>query len=163
MATAIEKLINLRPGKTTNILIGTPSIHSTNAWSGYTAAQLTQFVKNVYARLSTTARSKIAGVYMNQESIYGNMDYNNVLGGTLDANNQIKIMKQVRDFVKTGAVHGTKFMWCPYYGYGSNAATKVTSMVYGLALSGTRSAIVTMSMLLPRRFRLLKSDMKWNL
>ena len=123
MATAIEKLINLRPGKTTNIWIGTPSIHSTNAWSGYTAAQLTQFVKNVYARLSTTARSKIAGVYMNQESIYGNMDYNNVLGGTLDANNQIKIMKQVRDFVKTGAVHGTKFMWCPYYGYGSNAAT----------------------------------------
>ena len=51
------------------------------------------------------------------------MDYNNILGGTKPANNQIRIMKQVRDYVKAGHVHGTQFMWCPYYGYGDNAAT----------------------------------------
>lgn len=123
MADAITKLLNVRAGKTTNIWIGTPSVNSSNAWSGYTAAQLTQFVKNVYTKLSSAARAKVAGVYMNQESIYGDMDYTDVLGGSKDANNQIRIMKQVRDFVKSGAVHGTQFLWCPYYGRGTNAAT----------------------------------------
>lgn len=123
MTEAIKALLSVRSGKTTNIWIGTPNVNSTNAWSDYTAAQLTQFIQDVYDELDEFERNKVVGVYMTQESIYGDMDYNNILGGTKPANNQIRIMKQVRDYVKAGHVHGTQFMWCPYYGYGDNAAT----------------------------------------
>ena len=123
MKNAIHALLSVRSGKTTNIWIGTPSVNSISVYTKYSAENLTQFIQNVYNQLEESDRNKIVGVYMNQESIYGDMDYNNILGGTKPANNQIRIMKQVRDYVKAGHVHGTQFMWCPYYGYGDNAAT----------------------------------------
>lgn len=127
MAMSIKSLLAVRGGKTTNIWIGTPSVNDKNAWLNYTADQLLAFVKNVYAELDSY-QNKVAGVYMNQEAIYGDMDYNNVLGGTQIANKQIRIMKQIRDKVKTGIVHGTQFLWCPYYGRGDDAATIIKKL-----------------------------------
>ena len=68
MVDAIRALLSKRSGKTTNIWIGTPNVNSTNAWSDYTAAQLTQFIQDVYDELDEFERNKVVGVYMTQES-----------------------------------------------------------------------------------------------
>lgn len=123
MKNAINTLVAKREGRPTNIWIGTPSVSSKNAWSGYTATMLTSFVQSVYDELKPAAKNMVAGIYMNQESIYADVDYNNVLNGSKGGNKEIRIMKQVGDYAKSGAVHGTKFMWCPYYGVGEDAGT----------------------------------------
>ena len=121
MAYAINSLLSARGSKTTKVWIGTPGIDSNNFNSGYTASMLTSFLTNVYNELAY--KSKVAGTYMNQEAIYGGMDFNNVLNGTQPGNRQIRIMNEIRTFVKSGKIGGTQFIWCPYYGSGTSAAT----------------------------------------
>lgn len=123
MAAKIKAFLTARNGKTANIWIGTPGITAYNAWSSYEADDLTDFLQTVYDDLDPDEQNKVAGAYMNQERIYGGMDYNNVLNGSQQGNKQIRIMNQIRNYVKSGKIHGTKFMWCPYYGHGSDAAT----------------------------------------
>lgn len=126
MATAIKTLIDGRGTKTTNVYIGTPGISSLNFSQNPTASSLTSFLSSVYNNSSisaTTYRSKIAGAYMNQEAIYGALDYANVLTGSQPGNIQVKRMNDVKTWVKAGNIGGTNFIWIPYYGYGSDPAT----------------------------------------
>ena len=78
MATAIDKLITGRNGKRTNIYIGTPSINSGNFGQNPASTNLTSFLRSVYTSLSTSHRQYVAGAYMNQEAIYGSVDYTNL-------------------------------------------------------------------------------------
>lgn len=123
-AAKINQLVADRTCGTTNIWIGTPGIDMNNFASGYTTKKLTDFLAAVYAGLTSTAKSKVAGGYMNQEAFYEDMDYNNLLNGSKPANKQLKIMSEVGAFVKKGLIDGTKFLWIPYYGIGNNA-TKI--------------------------------------
>ena len=122
VANSINVLVINRTVGTTNIWIGTPGIDSKNFSIGYTSSDLTNFLGDVYDKLSNSAKRKVAGGYMNQESFYGDMNYNNLLNGTLPANKQLKIMSQVRSFIKNGNIGGTGFLWIPYYGFGADAA-----------------------------------------
>ena len=124
VADSINLLVAKRSVGTTNIWIGTPGIDMDNFSIGYTSSNLTDFLKAVYRKLSAPAKRKVLGGYMNQESFYGDMDYNNLLNGTMPANRQLKIMSQIRTFIKNGNISGTDFLWIPYYGIGANA-TKI--------------------------------------
>ncbi|RKJ73044.1 DUF4855 domain-containing protein [Butyricicoccus sp. 1XD8-22] len=130
MAAAIKKLIDGRSGKTTNIWIGTPGITSANFSIGYTSSNLTTFLKAVYNALGSTYQAKVAGAYMNQEAFYGDMDYNNPLGGSKPANKQLKIMSEIKTYVKNGNIKGKQLLWIPYYGKGTNAAKIIKDIGY---------------------------------
>ena len=130
MATAIDKLITGRSGKRTNIYIGTPGINSGNFGQNPASTNLTSFLRSVYTSLSTPHRQYVAGAYMNQEAIYGSVDYTNLTGGTQAGNVQIKRMLSVKSWVKAGNIGGQTFLWIPYYGYGENPAAIIKNIGY---------------------------------
>lgn len=133
MAIEIKRLIDGRGSRTTNIYIGTPGISSANYSSGITLNHLTSFLKSVYNNSNISSslyRSKIKGVYMNQEAIYGAVNYNNLIGGSSLGNVQIKRMFDLKKWVNSGNVGGRDFIWIPYYGYGSNAALIIKNIGY---------------------------------
>lgn len=133
MALAIKTLVDGRGSKTTNIYIGTPGITSANYTQNPSASTLTSFLSDVYTHNSistATYRNKIQGAYMNQEALYGGVNYNNLLGGTQPGNIQVKRMNDIKTWVKAGNIRGTKFIWIPYYGYGTDPATIIKNIGY---------------------------------
>ncbi len=127
MATAIDKLVAGRT-KTTNIWIGTQSIHSGNFGSFTSASTVTTYLANVYKKLSTASKAKVKGAYMNQESFYTpSLNYTNFASNT-----EVKTMIGIKDWVKSGnlGTNGKGFLWIPYYGYGTNAATIIKNIAY---------------------------------
>ena len=141
MAAAIKKLIDGRGTRTTNVWIGTPGIGQGNFLSGITLSTLTSYLTSVYTNSSITAsayRSKIVGVYMNQESFYSStspiMDYNTGLNGTQQGNVQLKRMSDLGAWIKAGNLgSATGFLWIPYYGKGSDPAAVIKNIGYAAA------------------------------
>ena len=135
MALAIKTLIDGRGTRTTNIYIGTPGITSVNFSQNPGYSTLTAFLSSVYTNSNITVptyRNKIKGAYMNQEAIYGAVNYSNLLNGTQPGNIQIKRMRDIRIWVKAGNIGGTNFIWIPYYGYGygTDPATIIKNIGY---------------------------------
>ena len=67
--------------------------------------------------------SNIVGIYMNQESVYGTVNYSSLL-----TNSEIKLMNDLS--YRVHANLGKKFLWIPYYGFGTNAATIIKNIGY---------------------------------
>ncbi|MGE6260127.1 hypothetical protein ACQKCU_19980 [Heyndrickxia sporothermodurans] len=67
--------------------------------------------------------SNVRGIYMNSESIYTSVDYTNLM-----ANTEIKLMNDLSYRVHSNLTK--QFLWIPYYGYGSNAATTIKNLGY---------------------------------
>ena len=130
MAAAIRTLIDGRNDSVTNIYIGTPGITSGNYGRNPAYTQLTSFLSSVYNNLTTAHKQKVAGAYMNQEAIYGGVDYTNLTGGSQAGNVQIRRMMDVKSWVKSGNIRGRTFLWIPYYGYGANAAAIIKNIGY---------------------------------
>lgn len=86
------------------------------------------FISDVYNGLSK--KSAVAGVYYNQESIYGTMTYsNNIISGTQPGNKQVKLMSDVKNSL-TSIIGTNQMLWIPYYGYGTNAGTIIKNIGY---------------------------------
>lgn len=60
---------------------------------------------------------------MNEEAVYGSVDYNNIMG-----NATIKLMNDLSYRVHTNL--SKKFLWIPYYGFGSDPATIIKNIGY---------------------------------
>lgn len=116
----IDKLVN-KDGDI-RIYLGTPLISSSNF--GLASSSLDPFYNYItYVRDKIgTKWSNVRGIYMNQESIYGSVNYTNILG-----NKEIKLMNDL-----SYRVHSLnkQFLWIPYYGYGTNAATTIKNLGY---------------------------------
>lgn len=126
-AAAINDLIDHRT-KTTKVWIGTPGIDSNNFWRNPSWVDFTNYLEEVYNRINH--KSKIAGAYMNQESIYGCVSYSNLIYSSNSGNIQIRRMYDIKNWVKQGYINGTNFLWIPYYGYGTNAASIIKNVGY---------------------------------
>jgi len=120
---AINKLVTYR--STAKIWIGTPGIASSNY--GIASTSLNPFynyITYIQAQIGTTKWSNnIRGVYMNEEAVYGTVDYSNIM-----ANACIALMNNLSYRVHTNLVK--KFLWIPYYGYGSDPATIIKNIGY---------------------------------
>lgn len=82
------------------------------------------YVLDVKSRIGNTMwTNNVQGIYMNQEAIYGAVDYS-----YLTKNAEIKLMNDLSYRVHTNL--GKKFIWAPYYGYGTNAGEVIKRMGY---------------------------------
>jgi len=98
---------------TAKIWIGTPGLSSLNYNLAASNLQpVYNYLDNVRTLLGTSWDNNVGGVYMNMESIYGTVDYSNITG-----NSCIKLMSDLSTMVHNNLK--TKFLWIPYYGYGS--------------------------------------------
>ncbi len=123
MVTVINKLVANK--STAKIWIGTPGITSKNTPVASTSLDpVFNFLSYVRDQLGSTMwNTNIAGVYMNMEAVYGTVDY-----GNLTANSCIKLMSDL-----SAKVHNNlncKFLWIPYYGYGSDPAEVIKRIGY---------------------------------
>ncbi len=114
MAGVIHQLVTRRG--TARIWIGTPGISSLNyTISGSSLEPVYNYLDDVRNRVGAAVwANNIGGVYMNMESIYGEVDYHD-----LRANPCIRLMEDLS--VKVHKRLKVKFLWIPYYGYGPNA------------------------------------------
>ena len=119
----INKLI--AKNSAVQIWIGTPGIDSGNC--GIESTSLDPFynyITYVQAQIGTTKWSNnIKGVYMNEEAVYGTVNYSDLM-----ANATIKLMNDLSYRVRTTS--SKKFLWIPYYGYGADAATTIKNIGY---------------------------------
>ncbi|GKX67620.1 DUF4855 domain-containing protein [Inconstantimicrobium mannanitabidum] len=108
-----------------NIWIGTPGIGYSNC--SIASSSLNPFynyityVKNQIS--SSIWNNNVRGIYMNEESVYGSVDYSN-----LGSNSTIKLMNDLSYRVHNYL--GKSFLWIPYYGYGSSPATIIKNIGY---------------------------------
>lgn len=126
MAQVITKVNTVNPSL--NIWFGTPEISSKSYLSATTAKCLTPFTNYVTAvksKVSTSIWSnRIKGVYYAQESIYGTIDYSNLVNN----NPQIRLMN---DFAyRVHANFKKDMLWIPYYGTGTNAGDIIKKIGY---------------------------------
>lgn len=127
LAPKVVELVNKIIAKRSNakIWIGTPGITSANY--GIASTSLNPFynyITTIQSSLGSTKWSNnIQGIYMNCESIYGTVNYSNLLGNAV-----IKLMNDLSYRVHSYLYK--KFIWAPYYGYGSNAATIIKNIGY---------------------------------
>ncbi len=123
MAEAINIAVDVSPSK--SIWIGTPSVNSNNYSSSTTTyEQLIAFTNSVYNLINDTAKLKVRGIYMNQESFYsGTIDYDN-----FSQNMEVLRMMDIKNYAKS---NNWEFLWVPYYGYGDNAAKIIKDIGYG--------------------------------
>jgi len=123
MINVINQLVSRKA--TSKIWIGTPGISSLN----YTIASsslepIYKYLSYVRDQVGSATWSKnIGGVYMNQEAVYGSMNYNDIF-----ENSCVKLMRDLSDRVHNSLK--TKFLWIPYYGYGTNAADIIKKIGY---------------------------------
>lgn len=124
--TALNKILSIK--SSAKLWIGTPGITSANYTSLPSLTTMKNFINDVYNGLSN--KNAVAGIYYNQESIYGSMTYStNIVSGTQPGNKQVKLMSDVKSSLN--AIIGTnQMLWIPYYGYGSNAATIIKNIGY---------------------------------
>jgi hypothetical protein len=123
MVNVINQLVTRK--STAKIWIGTPGLSSLN----YTTASssldpIYNYLNFVRDQVGTSIwNTNIGGIYMNMESIYGTVDYTNIL-----ANPCIKLMSDLSSRIHNNLK--TKFLWIPYYGYGSNPDEIIKRMAY---------------------------------
>lgn len=110
---------------TAKIWIGTPGIGSTNSSVASTSLDpFYNYITYIKSQISTTVwTNNIRGVYMNCESVYGTVDYTSITSNAV-----IKLMNDLSYRVHTNL--SKKFLWIPYYGYGTNAATIIKNIGY---------------------------------
>jgi hypothetical protein len=120
---AINQLVSKR--SSAKIWIGTPGIDSTNYSIASTSLDpFYNYTTYIQTQIGTTIWSNnIRGVYMNEEAVYGPVDYSNLMG-----NATIKLMNDLSYRVHTNL--SKKFLWIPYYGYGSDPATIIKNIGY---------------------------------
>ncbi|HBL85084.1 MAG: hypothetical protein A2Y17_11430 [Clostridiales bacterium GWF2_38_85] len=125
VATVINELID--ENSSIKIWFGTPGIDSTCYTSATSAICLNTFTNYVTAvkNALTTSRwnNNVVGVYYNQESIYGTVNYSNIY-----SNAEIYLMNNFAYRVHANFYRDT--LWIPYYGYGVNAATIIKNIGY---------------------------------
>ncbi|SDW66061.1 hypothetical protein SAMN05444487_10562 [Marininema mesophilum] len=124
LAPKVVDLANRIISKNSNakIWIGTPGVDASIASTSYTP--INNYLTTVKNSLGSTKWSNnVVGVYMNMEAIWGNVDYSNLM-----TNPSIKLMNDLSYSVHTSLAK--KFMWAPYYGYGTSAATLIKNMGY---------------------------------
>lgn len=123
MVKVVNKLVANK--NTAKIWIGTPGISSKNTPVASTSLEpIFNYLNYVRDQLGTTLWSKnIAGIYMNMEAVYGTVDYGNII-----ANSCIKLMSDLSSRIHNNL--NTKFLWIPYYGYGSDPAEVIKRIGY---------------------------------
>ena len=123
MANVINQIVTRK--SSAKVWIGTPGLSSLN----YSAAAMnlepfSNYLNQVRSLVGSTIwDNNIGGVYMNMESIYGTVDYSNIL-----ANSCIKLMSDLSLRVHNNL--NTKFLWIPYYGYGSDPSEVIKRIAY---------------------------------
>jgi len=113
------RCINQLTAKRSNakIWIGTPGISSLNynTLSGNSLDPIVSYINSVRTSVGETVWSNnIRGVYMNCESIYGDLGEENIF-----ANPTVKLMSDLSTAIRTNMKK--EFLWIPYYGYGVNS------------------------------------------
>lgn len=123
MINVINQLVARK--NTAKVWLGTPGLSSKNySLASSSLDPLYNYLDYVRNQVGTTVwENNIGGVYMNMESIYGTVDYNNIL-----ANPCIKLMSDLSSKVHNNLK--TKFLWIPYYGYGSDPAEIIKRIAY---------------------------------
>jgi hypothetical protein len=123
MADVANQIITRK--NSAKIWIGTPGLSSLNYNLASSNLQpIYNYLDNVRTRLGTTIwNNNIGGVYMNMESIYGTVDYNN-----LSSNSCIKLISDLSSKVHINL--NTRFLWIPYYGYGSDPSEIIKRIAY---------------------------------
>ena len=123
MVKVINQLITHK--STAKIWIGTPGISSVNySIANSNLDPIYNYLNYVRDQVGTSVwANNIGGVYMNEESVYGPVDYNNI-----NANPCIKLMNDLSTRVHNNL--NTKFLWIPYYGYGSDPAEIIKRIAY---------------------------------
>ncbi len=116
-----ESIKNLLKKKSdSKIWIGTLEIHANNS-STVAVKQITNFLDEVKNNLGSDSWSKVAGIYMNQESIYASdITYNKI---DFFTHREVDRIKSIKDYI-TKNYSGKKFLWIPYYEYGTNEEVK---------------------------------------
>ncbi|MDP4184823.1 MAG: DUF4855 domain-containing protein, partial [Bacteroidota bacterium] len=120
---AINQFVMRR--STAKIWIGTPGDTSRNfSIAGVSIDPFMNYINYIRDQIGASKwANNIRGIYMNQESVYGTVDYNNIMG-----NPTIKLMSDL-----SKRVHKTlkkEFLWIPYYGYGSDPNTIIKNIGY---------------------------------
>ena len=125
MGNVIKKLQYYNPN--VKIWFGLPGISSTCyslATSSNCLTTFTNYITAVKNNVGTTIwNNNVKGVYYNQESIYGTVNYN-----ALTSNDQILLMNNIAYRIHANFVKDT--LWIPYYGYGANAAEIIKRIGY---------------------------------
>ncbi len=127
LAPFIAKVVNeiVSRDNTVKIWVGTPGISSLNfelaASSLEPIYNYLSFCRQLIG--NTTWNTNIGGVYMNQESVYGEVDFSNI-----DSNSCIKLMTDLSNKVHKDL--NTKFLWIPYYGYGTYSEKIIKQLGY---------------------------------
>ena len=123
MIKVINQLVSRKASS--KIWIGTPGISSLNYPSLISSFDpIHKYLSYVRDQVGASVwSSNIGGVYMNMEAIYGSVNYSNIY-----ENSCIKLMNDI-----SYSVHNllkTKFLWIPYYGYGTNPAEIIKRIGY---------------------------------
>lgn len=109
------------------IWIGTPGITSENFTTPPSLATMEAFIKDTYNALSNP--NAVEGVYFNQEAIYGDLTYGNMLNGSLPGDKQVQLMNNTKNMLN-GIIGKNNMLWVPYYGFGDDPATIIKNLGY---------------------------------
>lgn len=135
----IPKMVDLaRTIKSSNkanakVYFGLPAVDGYTPSNYYTHMYTfnTEFIANLKRALDTATGvgttfwiNNVAGIYVNGESVYGTVDYSNII-----ANPSIKYYNDISYVVHT--TYSKKFMWVPFYSYKeSNAVETIKRIGY---------------------------------
>ena len=113
MANVVNQLVSSK--NSAKIWIGTPGLSSLNYNLAASSLEpIYNYLDQVRSLVGTTTwANNVGGIYMNMEAIYGTVNYSD-----LTTNPCIKLMSDLSARVHSNLK--TKFLWIPYYGYGSN-------------------------------------------
>lgn len=114
-----------RRNSSARVWIGTPGISSVNFSIASTSyLPIFNYLNYMREQLGTAKWNRnIGGVYMNQESVYGDVNYSDLM-----ANSCIKLMNDLAYAIRKQLK--SRFLWIPYYGYGANAAEIIKRVGY---------------------------------
>ena len=123
MVQVVNQLISVK--KTAKIWIGTPGITSKNTPIASTSLDpVFNYLSYVRDQLGSNIwATNIGGIYMNMEAVYGTVDY-----GNINSNSCINLMNSLSTKIHNNL--NTKFLWIPYYGYGSDPAEIIKRIGY---------------------------------
>jgi hypothetical protein len=124
--TSIVNTIKASNKASAQVWIATPAITSMTPSSSISAmyTPISNYIDSVKSALGSYWTSNVKGIYMNQEAIYGTVDYANLM-----ANSSVKLMNDVS--YRVHSTHNKKFMWAPYYStWESSAAENIKRVGY---------------------------------
>ena len=122
---ALNEITRLRPDA--KIWIGTPGINSGNFKELPSLKTMTTYLKDIYNAL--THPKQVAGIYYNQESLYGDIIYATNTNTFITMNPQVTLMQKTKQAL-IDIIGKDTMLWIPYYGYGGNAATIIKNIGY---------------------------------